>query len=53
MRDAAKIRCGVAQTQPEGCTANDPQAQQFPIADPRPSIAERDTVVAWLEGGLP
>ncbi|HEY3817044.1 MAG TPA: hypothetical protein VGL81_07735 [Polyangiaceae bacterium] len=53
------IRCGVcaAQDPSWGCPAS-PPAKQFPISDtagtnPKPSDAERDRVVAWIEAGCP
>jgi hypothetical protein len=53
MRDASPIRCGTAETTAPGCGPGDPSAQQFPIADPRPSADERNGVVAWIDAGLP
>jgi hypothetical protein len=57
-RDLALIRCGVASTTQPGCTATDPRAKQFPInnaarTNPKPSDAERDRIVAWLDSGAP
>ena len=53
------IRCGVCvQQDPSwGCPAV-PAAKQFPISDqagtnPKPSDAERDRVVAWIDAGCP
>jgi len=53
------IRCGVCNVQDPswGCPAS-PHAQQFPISNatgsnPKPSAADRDRVVAWVEAGCP
>jgi len=53
------IRCGVCVQQDPawGCPAS-PPAEQFPISDstgtnPKPSDAERDRVVAWIDAGCP
>jgi hypothetical protein len=56
-KDSAIIRCGVAATQQSGCGVS-PPPKQFPISDmagtnPKPSDAERDRIVAWIEAGLP
>jgi hypothetical protein len=55
----AQIRCGVcvAQEPAWGCPAV-PAAKQFPISDsagtnPKPSDADRDRVVAWINAGCP
>jgi hypothetical protein len=51
------IRCGVCVSQDPawGCPAS-PPAKQFPISDstgsnPKPSDADRNRVVAWIEAG--
>ncbi len=56
-KNAPTIRCGVAATHQSGC-ANVPAPTQFPISDaagtnPKPSTAERDRIVAWIEAGTP
>jgi hypothetical protein len=48
----AEIRCGVAATRPDGCVGF-PPPQQFPIAPPIPTDAERDRIVAWIDVGAP
>ena len=58
IRDKALIRCGVASTLQSGCTSTSPQPKQFPISNttktnPKPSDAERDRIVAWIDAGLP
>jgi hypothetical protein len=57
--NAPTIRCGVCNTQAAvwSCPAS-PHAQQFPIADannanPKPTSAERERVVAWISAGCP
>ena len=57
MTDSALIRCGVAATKPSGCGSS-PVPKQFPISDtsgtnPKPTDAERQRIVAWIEAGLP
>jgi hypothetical protein len=52
-QNAAAIRCGVAPMQESGCGAS-PAPKQFPIGDgPKPSDAERDRIVAWIDAGTP
>lgn len=52
-RDHAEIACGVATTKLTGC-ASFPPPKQFPIGTgAKPSNAERDQLVAWIEAGLP
>ena len=53
------IRCGVCVSQDSSwsCPAS-PPAKQFPISDsagtnPKPSDAERNRVVAWIDAGCP
>ncbi len=57
--NADTIRCGVCVTQDPAwnCPSNLP-AKQFPISDkagtnPKPTDAERDRVVAWIDAGAP
>jgi hypothetical protein len=53
--NAATIRCGVAPAGmlPSGCSGN-PSAGQFPIGNgPKPSDAERLTLLAWIDQGAP
>jgi len=53
------IRCGVSvQQDPSWNCAAFPPAKQFPISDqsmtnPKPTDAERDRAVAWIEAGCP
>ena len=53
------IRCGVSvQQDPAWGCASFPPAKQFPISDsagtnPKPSDADRDRAVAWIEAGCP
>jgi hypothetical protein len=52
---AAEIRCGTAVTQDPawGCAAF-PPAKQFPVGTgPKPTDAERDRLVAWIDAGFP
>jgi hypothetical protein len=52
---AAEIRCGtaVAQDPSWGCAAF-PPAKQFPIGTgPKPTDAERNRLVAWIDAGYP
>jgi hypothetical protein len=57
--DAPTIRCGVAPVKlTTGCDASFPPPKQFPISDakgtnPKPSDAERDRLVLWIQAGLP
>lgn len=52
-RDGDTIRCGVTPTALPECTGFPPPAQ-FPIGTgPKPSDAERDRLVAWLDAGQP
>lgn len=47
------IRCGVASTQLSGCGVS-PAPKQFPIGSgPKPTDAERNRLVAWIDAGLP
>jgi hypothetical protein len=49
------IRCGVAPAGmlPSGCSGT-PPAGQFPIGTgPRPTDAERNTIIAWIDAGAP
>lgn len=53
MGESAKIRCGTAVTRPADCNGA-PGPKQFPIGNgPKPSDAERDRLVAWIDAGLP
>jgi len=50
-RDKAEIRCGVGTTVYAGC-ASFPPPRQFPIGNgAKPSDAERERLVAWIEAG--
>lgn len=54
MAEAAKIRCGVAPTELPGCGPGLPAPNQFPVGSgPRPSEAERLTLVQWIDEGMP
>jgi hypothetical protein len=58
LRDKTEIRCGVASAKLADCTASFPPPKQFPIdnaqkTNPKPSDAERDRFVQWLEAGAP
>ena len=51
--NAATIRCGVASVMQSGC-GSVPAPKQFPIGNgAKPSDAERDAIVAWIDAGLP
>jgi hypothetical protein len=51
VRDKDTIRCGVGTVKYPGCAAFPPPSQ-FPIGTgPKPSDAERDRLVAWIEAG--
>lgn len=57
IRDKASIRCGVSPTALAGCGSWPPPGQ-FPIdnatkSNPKPTAAERDALVAWIDAGLP
>jgi len=58
-KNRATIRCGVCvQQDPSWSCAAFPPAKQFPINDstgtnPKPSDAERDRLVAWIDAGAP
>jgi hypothetical protein len=50
-----EIRCGVAPVQLKGCTGF-PPPHQFPVSNatgtnPKPTDAERDRLVAWIDAG--
>jgi hypothetical protein len=52
---AHDIRCGTAVTQDPswGCSAS-PVAKQFPVGNgPKPTDAERNRLVAWIDAGYP
>ncbi|HEY8089308.1 MAG TPA: hypothetical protein VIF09_15720 [Polyangiaceae bacterium] len=57
--NASTIRCGVAVTQdPAWSCPSNLTAKQFPISDtaganPKPTDAERNRVVAWINAGTP
>ncbi len=58
LRDQLEIRCGVASTKLVDCVASFPPQKQFPIdnaskTNPKPTDAERDRLVQWLEAGAP
>ena len=58
MRDKVEIRCGVASTKLDDCVDAFPPPKQFPIdnatkSNKKPSDAERDRFVKWIEAGLP
>jgi hypothetical protein len=53
--NAANIRCGTAPAGmlPSGCSGT-PSAAQFPIGTgPKPSDAERQMIVGWIDNGAP
>ncbi|NOY90160.1 MAG: hypothetical protein GXP55_03045 [Deltaproteobacteria bacterium] len=53
MRDSSTIACGVSPTPRAGCTGFPPPGQ-FPVGSgPKPSDAERERLVAWIDAGLP
>lgn len=57
MKEKSKIACGVASSQAawaqRGCTGS-PAARQFPVGNgPKPSDAERDRLVRWIDAGTP
>ncbi len=53
VRDAATIRCGVSDVMASGCGTS-PAPMQFPIGTgPRPTVEERQRLVAWIDAGLP
>src|SRR5580692_1869297 len=50
----ATIRCGVAPVLESGCSDSPYPPNQFPIGSgPRPTDAERDRLVAWINAGAP
>ena len=50
--DGDRIRCGVATTQLDGCSAG-PVPRQFPVGSgAKPSDEERDRLVAWIDMGF-
>lgn len=58
VRDSPLIRCGVASKKEPGCGTSSPSPRQFPISNvtgsnPKPTDAERDRIVAWLDAGKP
>jgi mono/diheme cytochrome c family protein len=52
---SAHIRCGVAQKHTQQPSWNCSESEeQFPIGTgPKPSGAERDRLVAWIDAGMP
>ena len=50
--ESSTIRCGVT-AEPLADCSGFPPPKQFPIAAPYPSDAERASIVAWIEAGLP
>ncbi len=53
MRDSSTIACGVSPTPRASCTGFPPPGQ-FPVGGgPKPSDAERERLVAWIDAGLP
>ena len=53
MANAAEIRCGTAPAPGPADCSGFPPAEQFPIAAPYPTSAERARLVAWIDAGLP
>lgn len=54
IRDQDGIACGVSPVALDRCGAGDPSPSQFPVGTgPRPSDAERERLVAWIDAGLP
>jgi hypothetical protein len=53
MANAAEIRCGTAPAPGPADCSGFPPAEQFPIAAPYPTAAERARLVAWIDAGLP
>ncbi len=56
-QESAEIRCGVTATSLADCSGF-PPPNQFPIDNaagdnPKPTVDERDRLVAWIEAGLP
>lgn len=50
---ADPIRCGVAPSPQEGC-GSWPPPKQFPVGDgPKPTDAERQVLVDWIDAGMP
>jgi hypothetical protein len=50
----ATIRCGVAPVLQSGCSNSPYPPNQFPIGmGPKPTAAERDRLVAWINAGAP
>jgi hypothetical protein len=48
------IRCGVAPVLESGCSDSPYPPKQFPIGSgPKPTDAERDRMVAWINAGAP
>jgi hypothetical protein len=57
VKEKAEIACGVSKGQADwskrGCTAF-PPARQFPVGGgPKPTDAERDRLVRWIDSGTP
>ena len=48
------IRCGIATSVLAGCAQSHYPPRQFPIGTgPKPTDAERERIVAWIDAGLP
>jgi mono/diheme cytochrome c family protein len=53
VQQALTIRCGVAVQQNAGWSCS-VQPEQFPIGNgPKPSDADRERLIAWIDGGMP
>jgi hypothetical protein len=56
MREKAEIACGVAKSNEDwtkrGCKGF-PPAGQFPIGTKKPTDAERDRLLRWIDAGTP
>jgi hypothetical protein len=55
--EKSKIACGVSKSQADwtnrGCTVS-PSARQFPAGTgPKPTDAERDRLILWIDSGTP
>ncbi len=54
IRDQDRIACGVSPTVLDRCGASSPAPSQFPVGTgPKPTDAERERLVAWIDAGLP
>jgi hypothetical protein len=57
MREKNAIACGIAKSQADwmqrGCSGS-PRARQFPVGSgPRPSDADRDRLLRWMDANTP